>query len=341
VKALRAQTRAEVVMTLRRGETLLLTIGIPVLLLGALNVVKLTSTPLASRINFLAPGVIALCVMSTSLVALSIATGFERTYGVLRRLHVTPLGRGRMIAAKMLSVGLVETLQVLVISALALALAWRPDTTAVGMAVSVLALILATAGFAGIGLALAGSLRAEVNLATANGLYLVLLLSSGLVIPLSSLPAGLARVAVVTPAGALAEILHGALAHHGQISVAAMVSLTLCGRRSAAAGRQDLPLRRQPRLTQSREPGAQVAVGDGAKDDVGDCAVAVHEDRLGQRLKAEGVRGQRTVTIENGRPREVRRSREAPGRRELIVGVDAENLDRPEILQPEPLCDAG
>ena len=87
-----AQTRAEVSMTLRRGETLLLTVGIPVLLLVFFSSTEVTSTPTTSRVDFVAPGILALCVLSTSLVALSIATGFERSYGVLRRLHVTPLG---------------------------------------------------------------------------------------------------------------------------------------------------------------------------------------------------------------------------------------------------------
>jgi len=79
-------------MTIRRGETLLLTIGIPVLLLVFFSLARVTTTPTVHRVDFIAPGILALCVLSTSLVALSIATGFERSFGVLRRLHVTPLG---------------------------------------------------------------------------------------------------------------------------------------------------------------------------------------------------------------------------------------------------------
>ncbi len=100
VNAWLAQTRAEVTMTLRRGETLLLTVGIPVLLLLFFSLTHVTTTPRTHRVDFVAPGVLALCVLSTSLVALSIATGFERSSGVLRRLHVTPLGQGRLIGAK-------------------------------------------------------------------------------------------------------------------------------------------------------------------------------------------------------------------------------------------------
>lgn len=208
-----AQTRAEVAMTIRRGESLLLTIGIPVLLLVFFSLTHVTASPARHRVDFLAPGILALCVLSTSLVALSIATGFERSSGVLRRLHVTPLGRRRLIGAKIAGVAVTEVLQVGVLSLVALALAWRPHGGAAGALAVVAALALGSAGCAGIGLALAGWLRAEVNLAASNGLYLVLLLVSGIVVPLTSLPEALRRVVVALPSGAMAEALHRVLGH--------------------------------------------------------------------------------------------------------------------------------
>src|SRR5665213_3327410 len=120
MKAWWFQTRAEVSMTIRRGETLLLTIGIPVLLLLFFSLTHVTSTPATNRVNFVAPGILALCVLSTSLVALSIATGFERSSGVLRRLHVTPLGQRRLIGAKISAVLVTEIIQVVVLSLVAL-----------------------------------------------------------------------------------------------------------------------------------------------------------------------------------------------------------------------------
>jgi ABC-2 type transport system permease protein len=50
-----------------------------------------------------------------------------------------------------------------------------------------------------------------VNLAASNGLYLVLLLLSGIVVPLTSLPEFIRRVAVALPPGAMAEGLHRVL----------------------------------------------------------------------------------------------------------------------------------
>ena len=205
------QTLAEVRMTIRRGETLLLTIGIPVLLLVFFSKTHVTSTPLKNRVDFIAPGILALCVLSTSLVALSIATGFERSFGVLRRLHVTPLGTRRLIGAKIAGVIVTEIIQVVVLAVVAFALGWRPHGGVAGALTCAGILLLASAGCAGIGLALAGSLRAEVNLAASNGLYLILLLISGIVVPVTSLPVFLRHIVIGTHSGALADGLHRVL----------------------------------------------------------------------------------------------------------------------------------
>ena len=211
MKALWAQSVAEVRMTISRGETLLLTVGIPVLLLVFFSQAHVVATPTSHRIDFIAPGILALCVLSTSLVALSIATGFERSFGVLRRLHVTPLGRRRLVGAKVASVIVTEAIQISLIALVALALHWRPRGGASGALEVVALLLLGSAGCAGIGLALAGRLKAEVNLAATNGLYLVLLLVSGIVVPLSSLPSLVRRVVVALPSGAMAEGVHRVL----------------------------------------------------------------------------------------------------------------------------------
>jgi len=99
VNKLLAQTRVEVTLTARRGESLLLTLGIPVLLLVFFSLVDVLPTGTAKGIDFLAPGILALAVMSTAMVGLGIATGFERSYGVLKRLGATPLGRPRLVIA--------------------------------------------------------------------------------------------------------------------------------------------------------------------------------------------------------------------------------------------------
>ena len=220
-----AQTRAEVRMNIRRGESLLLTIGIPVLLLVFFSLAHVTTTPTSSRIDFIAPGILSLCVLSTSLVALSIATGFERSFGVLRRLHVTPLGQRRLIGAKIGGVFVTEAIQVVVLGAVAFALTWRPHGGLLGALQVAAVLILGSAGCAGIGLALAGRLRAEVNLAASNGLYLVLLLVSGIVIPVTSLPVAVQTIVIALPSGAMAEGLHRVFGQGLAPTIADWVSL--------------------------------------------------------------------------------------------------------------------
>jgi ABC-2 type transport system permease protein len=211
VTALAAQTRLEVALTMRRGESVLLTLGIPVALLVFLSVVDVLPLPprVDDPVDFLFPGVLALAVLSAAMVGPAIAVGFEREYGVLRRLAVTPLGRPRLLAAKIVSVLAVEAVQVVVLTTAAVALGWRPDGADALLALA--AVIVGTIAFAGAGLLLGGTMPGLTTLAAANGLYVVLLLVSGMIFPLEELPGPVRAVARALPSGALTELLQGAL----------------------------------------------------------------------------------------------------------------------------------
>ena len=204
-----AQSRAELRMTLRRGESVLLALGIPVLLLGFFSVVDVLPVGVDDPVTFLFPGILALAVMSTAMVSTAIATGFERQYGVLKRLGTTPLGRPRLLAAKVVGIVVIEVLQLFVLLAEALLLGYR--FRGASLALAGVAMVLATVAFAGLGMLMAGTLPALTTLAAANGLYLVLLLLSGMLIPLAELPAGVAGLARALPSGALADALHASL----------------------------------------------------------------------------------------------------------------------------------
>lgn len=209
MRALLSQSKAELRMTLRRGESVLLALGIPVLLLGFFSVVDVLPTGTDDPVTFLFPGILALAVMSTAMVSTAIATGFERQYGVLKRLGTTPLGRPRLLAAKIVAVVVIEVLQLLVLLVEALLLGYRFDGPRLAVAAG--GMVLATAAFAGLGMLMAGTLPALTTLAAANGLYLVLLLLSGMLIPLDELPDGIAGFARLLPSGALADVLHASL----------------------------------------------------------------------------------------------------------------------------------
>jgi len=110
----------------------------------------------------------------------------------------------------------VELFQAAVLVAVGYALGWSPGGPGgagalIGAAIG--AMVLGTVAFGGIGLVLAGTLKPLVNLALVNGLFVVLLLLGGMLIPLGKLPTWLADVAKVLPASALADALHGSLGH--------------------------------------------------------------------------------------------------------------------------------
>jgi ABC-2 type transport system permease protein len=207
-RAVLAQTKMELALTLRRGESVLVTLIIPAALLiffASARVLPHDKNP----VDFLVPGVLAMAVISTSLVSLGIATAYERYYGVLKRYGSTPFPRGGLILSKLLSVVVLEAIQVIILVAIAaVGFGWWPSGP---FPLAILVLLLGSATFAGIGLAMAGSLRAEATLAGANGLFLLFLLLGGLFAPLDHLPSWLVPVAEVLPAAALADVLRSVL----------------------------------------------------------------------------------------------------------------------------------
>jgi ABC-2 type transport system permease protein len=207
----RAQTLMELRLTLRRGESLLLTVVIPVLLLIGLSTTRVVRLPSGSRIDFIAPGVLALAVLSTAFTGQAIATGFERSYGVLKRLGASALPRWGLLGGKSLAVVVVIGGQVALISGVAGVLGWRPHLSGVPSALGLL--VLGAAAFSGLGLLMAGTLRAEATLAGANLLYLLMLGAGGVmfalpesasilrVLPLNALVYGLRSVFVTGGTG--------------------------------------------------------------------------------------------------------------------------------------------
>jgi ABC-2 type transport system permease protein len=207
-RAITAQTRVEILLTVRRAESLLVTLAIPLGILVFFTKVDAVNTTLAHPVDFLVPGVLALAVMSSAMVSLGIATGYERRYGVLKRLGSTPFTRAGLLSAKTLNVLALEVVQTVAIVETGVALGWDASG---GLIAAVGLLLLGTIAFAGIGMLLAGTLRAEANLAVANGLFLVLLFLGGMAYPLHKLPDALETFAKALPAAALSETLRGVL----------------------------------------------------------------------------------------------------------------------------------
>jgi ABC-2 type transport system permease protein len=203
-RAILAQIRAELIMTSRRGENLLVTIIFPLGLLIFLH------SFFAISVASLLAGVLAVSVMSSGMVSLGIATGYDRYYGVLKRLGSSPLPRSGLLVAKIVSVLVVEVVQVALLAALALVFyGWRPNGS---FLIVVPILLLGTAAFAGLGMFMAGALRAEATLALANGLFVFLLLFGGVFAPLPGLAGDISGL---LPSAALSGALNGALTSQG------------------------------------------------------------------------------------------------------------------------------
>ncbi|MDE0777249.1 ABC transporter permease [Nocardioides sp.] len=200
------QASMEARLMLRNGEQLLLAVVIPVIVLVG-GVRGADRVNLSYGVDTFTPGVLALAVMSTSFTSLAIATGFERRYGVIKRLGTSPLSRTGLLLGKVLALLAVEVLQVAVISAVGFALGWEPDADLLGL---LLAVVLGTAAFASLGLLLAGSLRAEATLAAANLVYLLLLAGGAVVLPVSAY-GSFGDVVGYLPSGALGEAVRAAL----------------------------------------------------------------------------------------------------------------------------------
>ncbi len=207
-----AQASMESRLLVRNGEQLLLAIVIPVIVLvGAVVGADRLGLDLGSRpVDVLTPGVLALAVMSTAFTSLAIATGFERRYGVLKRLGSSPLPRSGLLLGKVGALLLVELGQLVVIGGVGLALGWQPDPGVTGVLGFVLAALAGTFAFAALGLFLAGVLRAEATLAAANLVYLLLLAGGAVVLPASSY-GGYGSVAQWLPSGALGEAMRAVL----------------------------------------------------------------------------------------------------------------------------------
>ncbi|MEV5884437.1 ABC transporter permease [Streptomyces sp. NPDC052020] len=205
-----AQAALETRMLLRNGEQLLLTVVIPTLLLVLFSSVDIVDTGEGEAVDFLAPGVLALAVMSTAFTGQAIATGFERRYGVLKRLAASPLPRWGLMTAKTVSVLVTEVLQVALLTVIAFALGWSPHGNPL---VVVLLLLLGTAAFSGLGLLMAGTLKAEATLAAANLVFLLLLVGGGVIVPLDTFPDAARDVLGLLPISALSDGLRDVLRH--------------------------------------------------------------------------------------------------------------------------------
>jgi ABC-2 type transport system permease protein len=141
---------------------------------------------------------------------------------VLKRLGATALPRSVLIGAKTLATLLLEMVQLVLICAFGLALGWHPHGNPLSV---VLLVILGSAAFGGLAMLVAGTLRAEVTLAVANLVWLVLLFAGGIAIPLDRFGSTAQDILQYLPSAALSDGLHAVLQHGQELPVRDTVTL--------------------------------------------------------------------------------------------------------------------
>jgi ABC-2 type transport system permease protein len=216
-------------LLLRNGEQLLLALVIPLgllLLLGGTGLGDRLPLGDGPAVDLAVPRVLALAVLSTSFTSLAIATGFERRYGVIKRLGASPLSRTGLLAGKIGSILAIEVIQLAVLIIAGFALGWKPVGGAAAVFGVLLMVLCGTAAFASLGLLMAGVLRAEATLAAANLLYLLLLVGGAIMTPVEEYPDSMQGVVRLLPSAALANGLANSTLE-GVVPWAAALSLAL------------------------------------------------------------------------------------------------------------------
>lgn len=204
---IKALAKADLRVAARDGEQLLLTLGIPVVLLVFFSTVDVLASQEVDFVNFLAPGILALALISAAFVRQAISLGFDVSFGAIRRFGVTPLKVSEFLLAKLITTIVLFVGQLVVLGVVAALLGWSPSVSPLVVPAIMLGLI----AFVGLAFALTGVVDGLTALAAANALYIVMLLLSGLVFELDRLPGFMAAFVKLLPSTALAQLFRATL----------------------------------------------------------------------------------------------------------------------------------
>ena len=227
------QIRMELLLTARRGEAVVLAMGVPLLVLLGAGLTKATNVPTDDRIGYVVPGVLALTVMSTAFTGQAITTGYERSYGVLKRLGASPLTKPGLLAAKTTAIVALVGVQLVALALVGMAVGWRPEVTHIVPALGIT--LLATAAYTGLSLLLASVLKPETTTAAATLIYVLMLAAGGIMFAAPDLgPAQWFVLPLAAHSEALRDTLTAGTAVPGTIWLSltlwAAVSLTAAAR---------------------------------------------------------------------------------------------------------------
>lgn len=166
-----AQGKIEAKLMLRHGEQLLVNVLIPAAILLAAHFAPILGEN--TEPDVLVPMVFAVAATGAGFTGQAIAVAFDRRYGALKRTGASGVPPWTIIVGKILGVLATVVVQLVVLGAIALALGWR--VTPAGAAFGLATLLCGVAAFTALGLLMGGTLRAELVLALANLIWLVLM----------------------------------------------------------------------------------------------------------------------------------------------------------------------
>ncbi|RNE49188.1 multidrug ABC transporter permease [Corynebacterium alimapuense] len=170
-KMMAAQGRMETILFLRHGEQQLLSVVIPLAMLLIVGRIPLLGED--TGVDEIFPMMLAIATTSSGFTGQAIALAFDRRYGALKRTGASGVPAETIIAGKVIAVAVMAVLQTFLLGGAALALGWRVDLT--GIALGAITLLAGVAAFSALGLLMGGTLGAEVVLALANLIWVVLI----------------------------------------------------------------------------------------------------------------------------------------------------------------------
>jgi ABC-2 type transport system permease protein len=152
-----------------------------------------------SYISFLAPGVVAMTCMFTAMFA-GVSIVWDRRFGYLNKLLVTPIPRTSIMLGKMISATIRALIQGLIVIAIAILLGAKTNTGPLGIIMTVPYMLLFSLGFSGLSTAVGIKMAEhEEFFGVINVLLLPLFFASGALVPVALMPEWLQIVAYGNP----------------------------------------------------------------------------------------------------------------------------------------------
>lgn len=208
MKSLVLQTKTEIILALRRRETVAFTLLLPIMFLAFFGALyghsNLRGTHI-KYINYFVPGYAVLATMAVALGTGSISLALERQYGILKRIGGTPLPRVYLLAAKIVAIALLVTAVIIVL--VVVGIVFYGASLKGNQLSALLVLVVGVFCFSVMGMVMGGTIKPDSSVAVSNLVYLALSFLGGIFIPFDQFPSGLRHLSQVLPSERMVDAL--------------------------------------------------------------------------------------------------------------------------------------